>query len=51
MLHGLRCRWVIQYWLLWKRAFFATLRNPAECAIRLLMSTWVSMFAGKRAQQ
>lgn len=41
------CSWFVQYSVLYKRAFLSTLRNPAECAVRLLMCTWVCMCSGK----
>lgn len=38
--------WWVQYQVLFKRTFVGTLRNPAECAMRLLTNVWVAMFAG-----
>ena len=41
------CRWIFQFWMLWKRSVLHQLRNPAEAAARILTAGWSGIIPGK----
>lgn len=43
-----RVSWARQFWVLWKRAMLAQLRNPTDTAARLLVATWIGLLTGER---